>query len=715
MLKRCDITPYEGNKPYIFISYAHKDSHVVFPILEELDRRGYRIWYDDGIAPGSEWPENIAQHLSGCSLTMAFVSPNSIASDNCRREVTFALSKRKPFLGIILEPTEMSLGMEMQLSAQQCIMKYTYDSDAAFYQKVCSCSDMECCWEKPSAPSAAVPQPAPKPAPQPAPKVAPAPKPEKAPISFDQFFKANKKWIIPTGCGILALVAILCIVLLIPKGGPSDSPNTSGGSLEQTTPSTSGKDKVTITDDLVVDLDTSALGLEGETITADMADQISRLTDLSVLTLMDCQFASGALEHLQLPDTVTELIITNASGLDSLGFLSQIPNVSTLVLDNVGLTDAMIPDVTLGSLHTLSLSGNGKLTDLSKFSGCENLTNLVISGTAVPTLEGIPGNCLQSIDFSGTPVSDVSPLSACTELLRINGAESGVRNIDALASLSKLEMLDFRFCGIEEINTTFSCLRLKELYLGFNNLSYLSAFTNCAVLRNVDVSYNNYISVSILSKSAATLETLDVSGNSIFEDKLNFLLNAPNLTELYADLCYLENLNFLANSTKLEKLSVLSSDVTDISGLSNCPNLYYICLGQNEITDISPLSGIRTTQKVYLDLGVNPIDDLSALPDVDYGVLNIMVTGEGDGHSTMSRVSGDTILVLYSDTLQSGYLKNKPFTDYYVIGCPADKQVAIEDFFGIDHCWMVNDFDIYIDILQELGFQNYEVFQEYGE
>lgn len=148
-MKRCKITPYEGTEPYIFISYAHKDSGLVFPVLEELDRRGYRIWYDDGIAPGSEWPENIAQHLNNCALTMAFVSPNSIASDNCRREVTFALSKKKAFLAVILEPTTMSLGMEMQLSAQQCVMKYSYDSEEKFLGKICSCPDLAPCRKPP--------------------------------------------------------------------------------------------------------------------------------------------------------------------------------------------------------------------------------------------------------------------------------------------------------------------------------------------------------------------------------------------------------------------------------------------------------------------------------------------------------------------------------------------------------------------------------------
>ena len=150
-MQRSAIIPYEGTKPYIFVSYAHKDSDRVMRILENLDDRGYRIWYDDGIAPGSEWPENIAQHLNECHLTMAFISPNSIASDNCRREITFALSKKKAFLAVLLEESEMPLGMEMQLSAQQCVMRHGYRSEEKFIDKICACPDLEPCRELPPA------------------------------------------------------------------------------------------------------------------------------------------------------------------------------------------------------------------------------------------------------------------------------------------------------------------------------------------------------------------------------------------------------------------------------------------------------------------------------------------------------------------------------------------------------------------------------------
>ncbi len=139
------ITAYEGSENYIFISYAHKDTDKVFPIMEKLCGRGYRLWYDDGIAPGSEWPEDIARHLNNSAMVIAFVSPNSMASVNCRREINFALSKQKPFLSVILEPTEMPLGMELQLSAQQSVLRHNYRSEETFIEKICACPDLERC------------------------------------------------------------------------------------------------------------------------------------------------------------------------------------------------------------------------------------------------------------------------------------------------------------------------------------------------------------------------------------------------------------------------------------------------------------------------------------------------------------------------------------------------------------------------------------------
>ena len=81
------VRAYEGNKSYIFVSYAHKDSAIVLPVIEQLYNNKYRVWYDEGITPGSEWPHNIATHLENADTVIIFVSDNSLASINCENEV----------------------------------------------------------------------------------------------------------------------------------------------------------------------------------------------------------------------------------------------------------------------------------------------------------------------------------------------------------------------------------------------------------------------------------------------------------------------------------------------------------------------------------------------------------------------------------------------------------------------------------------------------
>lgn len=130
------MTPYEGEENYIFISYSHKDSETVWPMIDKLADKGFRVWYDDGISPGSEWPEYIAEHLNNSAVIVAFISPNSVESANCRREIHYALDKQKPFMYVLLEPTTLSAGLEMQLSTQNGIFRYNFPNEEKFFRKL---------------------------------------------------------------------------------------------------------------------------------------------------------------------------------------------------------------------------------------------------------------------------------------------------------------------------------------------------------------------------------------------------------------------------------------------------------------------------------------------------------------------------------------------------------------------------------------------------
>lgn len=121
-----------AERPYAFISYSHRDGDRVVPLLKHLESRGVSLWYDQGIEVGSEWPEFIAQALVGARCAIAFITPNSAASQNCRREINFAISKGIDVVAAYLEPTDLSPGMELQLNTLQALFREHYPDDAAF-------------------------------------------------------------------------------------------------------------------------------------------------------------------------------------------------------------------------------------------------------------------------------------------------------------------------------------------------------------------------------------------------------------------------------------------------------------------------------------------------------------------------------------------------------------------------------------------------------
>ncbi len=111
---------YTGDEPYIFVSYAHKDSALVFPELVALRDKGYRIWYDEGIDPGNEWPEDIAKALRDCAYFVVFITPYSVDSPYVRKEIDFALKKKLTFVPVYLLKTQLPEGLEFRIGRHIC-------------------------------------------------------------------------------------------------------------------------------------------------------------------------------------------------------------------------------------------------------------------------------------------------------------------------------------------------------------------------------------------------------------------------------------------------------------------------------------------------------------------------------------------------------------------------------------------------------------------
>ncbi len=142
---KCSVSAYDGDEAYIFLSYCHKDKQIVYPLIEQMANDGYRIWYDDGLQGGDDWPNVIAQKLKNCAVFLPFITQNAVDSHNCRNEITFALNNQKSVLAVYKERIALSIGMQLQLANTQALFYNEYPSDRAFLQKLYHASCLASC------------------------------------------------------------------------------------------------------------------------------------------------------------------------------------------------------------------------------------------------------------------------------------------------------------------------------------------------------------------------------------------------------------------------------------------------------------------------------------------------------------------------------------------------------------------------------------------
>ena len=119
---------YRGVEPFVFVSYSHDDATAVDLEIAALADDGIRVSYDEGINPGHLWHDELAQAIETCALFLMFVTPRSIASRHCQRELSFAIEKDRPVLPVYLEDTEVRSGIRLQIGDRQAIMRSHFNA-----------------------------------------------------------------------------------------------------------------------------------------------------------------------------------------------------------------------------------------------------------------------------------------------------------------------------------------------------------------------------------------------------------------------------------------------------------------------------------------------------------------------------------------------------------------------------------------------------------
>ena len=239
------------------------------------------------------------------------------------------------------------------------------------------------------------------------------------------------------------------------------------------------------------------------------------------------------------------------------------------------------------------------------------LTILRAKGKDISDLTGLEYAVnLEELWLSDNPVSDLSPLAGCTNLIRLFAWDTpNISDISPLANLTKLEQLEITGSDVHDISSLVRLTNLRVLQFYSSDISDISPLSGMTKLEGVRFRHSDVEDITPLA-NLIHLEWLDLASNAVSD-----LSPLRNLTKLEsADLSWnrISNIEPLRHLTSLTHLRLDGNQrISDVSALAGLVNVYRLRLSLNKVSDVSPLAGL--TRLATLTLEHNEISDFSPL------------------------------------------------------------------------------------------------------
>jgi len=84
----------------VFVCYARVDKPYCIRIIETL--QAHELWYDQRLYAGQDWWKEILRRLDWCDAFIYLLSPDSVASLYCRRELEIALRLKRDIIPVLI-------------------------------------------------------------------------------------------------------------------------------------------------------------------------------------------------------------------------------------------------------------------------------------------------------------------------------------------------------------------------------------------------------------------------------------------------------------------------------------------------------------------------------------------------------------------------------------------------------------------------------------
>lgn len=213
--------------------------------------------------------------------------------------------------------------------------------------------------------------------------------------------------------------------------------------------------------------------------------------------------------------------------------------------------------------------GGKNISDLTPLTACTDVRELVLSGNRIKDLMPLQSfSTLKTLYLGGNPITEIASLAHLNKLQYLNLARTFVKDLSPLESLTVLKELSIEHTSINDYRPLEHLKNLHTLSISIRNYEQLLSVLNIYNLKRLHIH-------QLLGVTEIDL---------MLFDKLS------NLEELTVENGVFNDLHFLTHNQKLKKLILKNSYVRDASSIKEIAALTYLECNNTPVGNIEVIA-----------------------------------------------------------------------------------------------------------------------------
>lgn len=228
-------------------------------------------------------------------------------------------------------------------------------------------------------------------------------------------------------------------------------------------------------------------------------------------------------------------------------------------------------------------------------------------------------NMTGTLDVRGCDLtnSDIKQMKYLTKLSEIIMSDNPkVTDLSPLSALTDLEKITFHNCNVKDISFTANMKNLTVIGAESNGITDISALSGHKKLSDVWLQHNNVKDISPL-KDSTEITHLSFTNNPISD--ISVLSGMKKLTQMHFSGCKVKSLDALKKCKTLELIYIDNNQLSDLTSLANCKGLKELYAANNALNgNVKALKGLTILD--YIDVSGNNYDPDELLEYLSYEV-----------------------------------------------------------------------------------------------